>query len=194
MIYSVNFLDLTEKINPLAFSKYLKDTGWNLFQTKRKDVKVYQYEKDDEFYQVTVPLEKRLADYKDAMYKAIITVAEVEKKSIEQVMVYLLNPNTDILKIRLDRKDIEAGSILFDDAIRMYENTKKQLAATALDILHPKRYHQGRMDDAVSQFLAGCRFGQTEIDSYVVSVVCPFAELDEKEGYKQVSIFSEEEA
>ena len=194
MIYSVNFLDLTEKINPLAFSKYLKDTGWNLFQTKRKDVKVYQYEKDDEFYQVTVPLEKRLADYKDAMYKAIITVAEVEKKSIEQVMLYLLNPNTDILKIRLDRKDIEAGSILFDDAIRMYENTKKLLAATALDILHPKRYHQGRMDDAVSQFLAGCRFGQTEIGSYVVSVVCPFAELDEKEGYKQLSIFSEEEA
>ena len=43
MIYSVNFLDLTEKINPLAFSKYLNDTGWNLFQTKRKDVKVYQY-------------------------------------------------------------------------------------------------------------------------------------------------------
>ena len=75
MIYSVNFLDLTEKINPLAFSKYLKDTGWNLFQTKRKDVKVYQYEKDDEFYQVTVPLEKRLADYKYAMYKAIIKVA-----------------------------------------------------------------------------------------------------------------------
>ena len=109
-------------------------------------------------------------------------------------MLYLLNPNTDILKIRLDRKDIEAGSILFDDAIRMYENTKKLLAATALDILHPKRYHQGRMDDAVSQFLAGCRFGQTEIGSYVVSVVCPFAELDEKEGYKQLSIFSEEEA
>ena len=194
MIYSVNFLDLTEKINPLAFSKYLKDTGWNLFQTKRKDVKVYQYEKDDEFYQVTVPLEKRLADYMDAMHKVLIPGVVVEKKSIEQVMLYLLNPNTDILKIRLDRKDIEAGSILFDDAIRMYENTKKLLAATALDILHPKRYHQGRMDDAVSQFLAGCRFGQTEIGSYVVSVVCPFAELDEKEGYKQLSIFSEEEA
>ncbi len=193
MIYSVNFMDLAEKINPLSFSKYLKDTGWNLFPSKKTYVKIYQYEKEEDFFQVVIPMEKQLADYKEAMYKAVETVAKVEKKSVEQVMLYLLNPNTDILKIRLDRKDIETGSILFDDAIRMYENAKKLLAATALDILHPKKYHQGRTDDAVLQFLSGCRFGQTEIGSYVVSVVCPFADLDEKEGYKQLSIFSDEE-
>lgn len=127
------------------------------------------------------------------MYKAVVTVAEVENRSVEQVLLYLLNPNTDILKIRLEKKDVEAGNILFDDAIRMYENAKKLLAATALDILHPKRYHQGRMDDCVLKFLSSCRFGQTEIGSYVVSVVCPFAELDENEDYKQLSIFSDEE-
>ena len=74
----------------------------------------------------------------------------------------------------------------------MYENTKKLLVATALDILHPKKYHQGRVDDTVSKFLSNCRFGQTEIGSYVVSVVCPFSELDEGTGYKQLSIFSDE--
>ncbi len=35
MIYSVNFMDLTEKISPLAFAKYLKDTGWEQFKSKR---------------------------------------------------------------------------------------------------------------------------------------------------------------
>ena len=45
----------------------------------------------------------------------------------------------------------------------------------------------------VLKFLSSCRFGQTEIGSYVVSVVCPFAELDENEDYKQLSIFSDEE-
>lgn len=193
MIYSVNFLDLTEKINPLAFSKYLKDTGWIQFQSKRSNVKIYQYEVGTEFFQVIIPTDKKLSDYKQAMYKAVETVAIVEQKSVEQVMLYLLNPNTDILKIRLEKKEIEAGNILFDDAIRLYENAKKLLAATALDILHPKKYHQGRIDDAVTKFLSNCRFGQTEIGSYVVSVVCPFAELDEGTGYKQLSIFSDEE-
>ena len=193
MIYSVNFMDLTEKISPLAFAKYLKDMGWEPFQSKRQYIKIFQYEKNDDFFQVIIPTEKKLNDYKEAMYKAVVTVAKVENKSVEQVLLYLLNPNTDILKIRLEKKDVEAGNILFDDAIRMYESAKKLLAATALDILHPKKYHQGRMDDCVLEFLSSCRFGQTEIGSYVVSVVCPFAELDENEDYKQLSIFSDEE-
>lgn len=186
-------MDLTEKISPLAFAKYLKDMGWEQYQSKRQYIKIFQYEKNDDFFQVIIPTEKKLNDYKEAMYKAVVTVAEAENKSVEQVLLYLLNPNTDILKIRLEKKDVEAGNILFDDAIRMYENAKRLLAATALDILHPKKYHQGRMDDCVLKFLSSCRFGQTEIGSYVVSVVCPFAELDENEDYKQLSIFSDEE-
>lgn len=194
MIYSVNFMDLTEKINPYAFAKYLKDTGWTIFPTKKDYVKIYQIRKPGgDAFQVNIPLDINLSDYKRAMFQAIETVAFAEGQSTEQLLLFLLNPNTDILKIRLERKDIEAGNILFDDAIRIYENAKKLIAATAQDIIHPRRYHQGRMDDSISKFLSNCKFGQTEIGSYVVSVVCPFAELDEIDGYKQLSIFSEEE-
>lgn len=193
MIYSVDFLGLSEKVNPFAFIKYLKDTGWKVFPTKREDVGVLQLEERGRLYQVAIPKAKIFQDYQEAMYRAITTVAEAEAKPIEQLMLYLLNPNADILKIRLDRKEIEAGSILFDDAIRLYENTKKLLAATALDILHPKKYHQGRIDDVISSFLTSCRYGQTEIGSYVVSVVCPLSELDANNEFRQLSIFSEEE-
>lgn len=193
MIYSINFLEMTNKINPLAFSKYLRDTGWNVFPRKRTDIKIFQLQTDFDFFQVTIPMDKGLSDYKDAMYKAVETVALAEHKSVEQVMLYLLNPSADILKIRLEKREVEPGNILFDDAIRLYENAKKLLAATALDILHPKKYHQGRIDDSVLKFLSNCRFGQTEIGSYIVSVVCPFAELDENSKYKQLSIFSDEE-
>lgn len=193
MIYTVNLINLTEKISPLAFAKYLKDTGWEVFPSKRTCVKIFQCEKNNNFYQVTIPMGKNLNDYKEAMFNAVETTAKAENKSVEQVLLYLLNPNTDILKIRLEKKEIEAGNILFDDAIRVYENAKKLLAAAALDVLHPKKYHQGRTDDCILKFLSGCRFGQTGIGSYIVSVVCPFAELDENNNYKQLSIFSDEE-
>lgn len=193
MIYSVNFLDMTEKLNPLAVCKYLEQTDWVLFPFMRTDVKVYQISKDDYFKQVMVPMDKSLADYKKVMYDVVFNLADVEGKSVEQVMLYLLNPNTDILKIRLDKKDIESGNILFDDAIKLFDNAKKLLAATALDIINPKKIHYGRVDESVQKFLNQCRFGQTEIGSYVVSVVCPFAELSEEEGYKQLSIFTDEE-
>lgn len=94
MIYSVNYMDLTEKISPLAFAKYLKDMGWEQFQSKKQYIKIFQYEKNDAFFQVVIPTEKKLSDYREAMYKAVVTVAEVENKSVKQIMLSLLNPIT----------------------------------------------------------------------------------------------------
>lgn len=191
MIYSVNYMDMTEKINPFEVVKYLTNTGWENIPYKRNGVKIFQF-KGDSFYQISVPLQKDFRDYKSEMYNVVENIAAVENKSIEQVMLFLLNPNSDIIKIRLDRSDIQSGSIFFDDAIALYENAKKLLAATALDIINPRKIHIGRIDDSVQKFLNQCRFGQTEIGSYVVSVVCPFAQLNE-DGYQQLSIFSDED-
>lgn len=193
MIYSINYMDMAKKISPLAIARYLKETGWRQFIIQRQDIKVFQYDKDQDCFQVNIPMDNSLSDYGMAMYSAIETVAHVEEKSIEQVMLFLLNPNTDIIKIRLDKKDMEVGNILFDDAIRLYDNAKKLLASTAADIINPKMFHYGRQEDAVQKFLADCRYGQTEIGSYVVSIVCPFAELTDEEGYKQLSFFSDDE-
>lgn len=105
MIYSVNFLDMVEKLNPHAVCKYLEQTGWNKFPFKRTDIKIYQMMVSDELFQVTVPLDRELCDFKTTMYDTVNRIAEYEHKSVEQVMLYLLNPNTDIIKIHLDKKE-----------------------------------------------------------------------------------------
>ena len=193
MIYSVNFVDMTLKLNPLAVTKYLSETNWELYPIKRNDIKIFQYKKEDLFEQVTIPLDKKLRDYKNAMYDAVCKIAYVEKKSVEQLMLYLLNPNTDILKIRLDKKEVESGNIMFDDAIQLFVNAKKLIAATALDVINPKKMHYGRINEPVRNFLSQCRFGQTEIGSYVVSVICPFVDFTGTVGYKKINVLSDEE-
>ena len=193
MIYSVNFVDMTLKLNPLAVTKYLSETNWEQYPIKRNDIKIFQYKKEDLFEQVTIPLDKKLRDYKNAMYDAVCKIAYVEKKSVEQLMLYLLNPNTDILKIRLDKKEVESGNIMFDDAIQLFDNAKKLIAATALDVINPKKIHYGRINEPVRNFLSQCRFGQTEIGSYVVSVICPFVDFPKTEGYKKLNAFFDEE-
>ena len=193
MIYSVNFVDMTLKLNPLAVTKYLSETNWEQYPIKRNDIKIFQYKKEDLFEQVTIPLDKKLRDYKNAMYDSVCKIAYVEKKSVEQLMLYLLNPNTDILKIRLDKKEVESGNIMFDDAIQLFDNAKKLIAATALDVINPKKIHYGRINEPVRNFLSQCRFGQTEIGSYVVSVICPFVDFPKTEGYKKLNAFFDEE-
>ena len=58
MIYSVNYMDLAEKIDPLAFIRYLKKTGWEAFPTKKNGIEIYQLENTNGFFQVNIPTKK----------------------------------------------------------------------------------------------------------------------------------------
>jgi len=49
-------------------------------------------------------MDDHLADYKTALYEACKTVAEYEKQSLEQLFLVLLNPDADILKIRIEKR------------------------------------------------------------------------------------------
>lgn len=190
MVYKIDYIELAGRINPIVFAKYLEDTGWSKFRSKRKDIRVFQ--KDcGKFFQATIPMDDTLSDYKTALYEACKEVAECEKRSLEQLYLYLLNPNADILKIRIEKKDVEPGNILLDDAIGVYENAKKLLGAAAQDVLKPATLHQGRMDTTITSFLSNCRFGQTEVGSYVVSVICPMTEVEEGE-VRQVELFEDD--
>ena len=106
-------------------------------------------------------------------------------------MIELLNPVSDIIRVRVKDEKLESGSIYMEDAINLYENAKKLLIATAMDISHPGSVHFGRPNADAIKFISNCRFSQTEIGSYVVSIVCPLAEI--KHGkLVQRTLFSEE--
>lgn len=82
MIYSVNFLDMTEQLSPPAVVRYVKETGWTLWSTKKENIRIFQMNQQDHFYQIIIPLDKELADYREVMYMAVNTIAEYEKKAI----------------------------------------------------------------------------------------------------------------
>lgn len=193
MIYSVNYEELTSQMNPLAVVRYLESANWKNFPRKNTSIRVLQKEKGDARLQVVIPMDKRLSDYREAMFRSVKEISNAEGIPFEQLMLYLLNPNTDILKIRLARSDVEPGNILLDDAIHLYENAKKLIGAAAMDVRAPKVYHQGRSEALVKNFLDQCRFGQTEVGSYIISVVCPMADIDQDGQYRQLNLFSQEE-
>lgn len=91
MSYSMDFLEMTRHINPLSFVEYLESTGWKVFPRKNPYVKVLQNRTDKELLQVNVPMDKTLSDYQDAMYRTIVTVAKLEKVSLEAVFLRLLS-------------------------------------------------------------------------------------------------------
>lgn len=173
MISSEKIHDAVSKIDPYIIMTYLKKMRWEIYPLDRKDIRIFQYRRGEMFEQVTIPLNRSLRDYDYAMYDTVCKIAHIENRSVKQQIMYFVYPNADILKIRLDKENIKTGNIPLDEAINLYENAKKLLSAAAQDIVHPKTIHVGRTDSLTQDFLSQCRFGQTEIGSYVISIVCP---------------------
>lgn len=192
MISEVNYHAHIKKINPFAIIRVLTKMGWKNIPRKNQQIRLMQKKVDANLHQVIVPMDRQLADYKEALITVIENVAKAEGKTADKVICFFLNPNADILRIRLVNNSIENGSILLDDAIRLYDNAKKLLSAAASDIINPKKNHMGKVEDKVQDFLARCRFGQTEIGSYISTVVCPFSNFN-NDNYEQVQLFSDEE-
>lgn len=192
MIYSVDFIDLAGKISHVDVSKYLHDLGWDKIASKRNNVQIFQLENERDFFQIDLPISRELRDYNIAMYRAIECISKSIGKSIEQIVLELLNPLSDIIRLRIAEPSIETGSIYIEDAIKLYDNAKKLITATAMDIINPQLLHMGRPGNNILEFVNNCRFGQTEIGSYVVSVVCPISKIDNN-NYLQLSLFDEKE-
>lgn len=192
MIYSVNFQEIAGSINPLELCKYLNDLGWaELEKIKIKDIKVFQLLLKDELYQVNVPISREYRDFAKTILETCDTIAKTQGKSLEQTILELLNPLSDIIRVRIANDSIKNGSILFEDAINLYENAKKLLTTTAMSMYSNQEDFHGKLPDVVQNFIDRCRYGQTEIGSYVVSVVCPFIK-EAEEGPIQLSLFDEQ--
>lgn len=194
MIYSVDLTEMSGKINHVDISKYVTAIGWKQYTGRVKEkTAVFQKEVGNDFFQITIPCSRDLYDYAIAMRKVIRTLSITETKSEEQLILELLNPLSDIIRVRQISEDVERGSILFEDAISLYENAKKMLTNAALDVTCFKKIYKGRTSDVVQEFISKCRYGQTEIGSYVISLVCPFLNIGNDGESQQLSLFSNED-
>lgn len=89
-------MELIDKINPYTVISYLEETGWEQFKIKKKYIKVYQKVINKvEFHQITIPIDKKLVDYKEAMFDAIEQIAFLEWQSTEQLMLFLSSFSTN---------------------------------------------------------------------------------------------------
>lgn len=95
MSYPTHLMHLAEQIDPFIFCHYLQDNNWKVFERKRTDIRIYQMDTKTDFYQIIIPLDKKLSDYTQAMYEATETAASAENLPLEELIHLLLSKNCD---------------------------------------------------------------------------------------------------
>ena len=66
--------------NPEILVKKLKADGWKYIPRKRSDIAVFQNEIGDEFFQVTILLDRNLGDFEEALEIALQEIESFEKE------------------------------------------------------------------------------------------------------------------
>ena len=176
-----NFKIFIEKLSAERISKYLLLNGWKQ-QGLIYNNKVLQFVTSDEKESLLLPVDKSFMDYNFAMYRAISIMAEYEKVSIKSLFNKLINPSSDILKWRVSDEDTMNGAIPFISMEHNIEFIKDMLSSTCLDILSPSQYHTKLYTKEVQSQITKYKFGQTEIGSYILNILCPL-------GYYQYKLF-----
>jgi len=95
-----NHIEDVGRIEPQILINYLKKHGWidisseimDNWQNKRK-VQYYRKIVEGGLYQITVPMNRELIDYKAAMLRAVVEIINSEEaKRVRQITSKLTNP------------------------------------------------------------------------------------------------------
>ena len=159
------------QIKPYLIIEHLIKMNWQEFQIKNNDIRMFQYIQNDMFVQVRVPVNRELIDYDQAMYDVIRTVAEVEKKTIEEEIEYFLALDcSNMLKIHFIGNYYEKD-LLLKDTIQLYSNIENLLVSTIENILNDKLGYS--IKETIQERVSECKIRTSYIDGFMISIIFP---------------------
>lgn len=173
---------LLDQIEPLRVEQYLASHGWSkndgLCNRHRS---VYEINSNKSHKrQVKVLYNKSIADYGMVMLITISNIAEHESRTVDDTIRLLIVPSrSDVLKIRAYGGATSGGTISLNGAREMLDGIRRVVLAAAHGVSNPQIYYPRLGDGKADELLKRCQLGQTEIGSFVFTVVCPLDAIPE---------------
>lgn len=159
-------------IQPREVAAYLRARGWQEHRRiSSKGLTWVRPDQGDDGAEVLLPLDRGLLDYVGRMAELLRTLELEEQRSQLDILRDLENTSGDIIRVRLDRADINGGSVPLEAGVSLIESVRDMLAAAACATVSPKAYFQARRPAAATEYVNKVRLGQTEQGSYVVTIV-----------------------
>lgn len=163
---------LIDKIQSERLISFLLSLNWKEISTLMQG-KIRQFISPDEEFAALVPLDKSISDYYRVMSDTIESVALSMGTSIAAITNRLLNTSYDVIKWRVGGANTSSGTLPFLEMAETIETIKNILATSYVDITKPAQYHKKIFTDDVKDNLSKYSFGQSEVGSYILNIMCP---------------------
>lgn len=160
------------QVTPRALRNRVRALGWPQVPGINGSIEVY-HRPDSELHQVIIPLDPTLDDYAEVVAEAVGKLAEYEHSRPSSVLDHLLLPPADVLRFQEMSEEAESSTLPLERAASLMRGVRKSLLAVAHSVLKPQPYHPRLTRSDAEQFVASCRFGQTERGGFTFQIACP---------------------
>ena len=167
-----DFKAYIDKLDVEKICLFLNRHGWREIGSL-KSGRIKQFEKDSVDDAILVPFSKKFSDYYNVFTDSLQVLSNSESSTLISLLNKLINPSCDLLKWRIADSDTFMGSIPFDTMGNNIDHIKDLLAVSCLDILKPSTFHKKVLTNEVVTQIKQYKFGQTEIGSYILSILSP---------------------
>lgn len=158
-----------ESLRPLEAMAYLRSSGWTLAGYFQDSATVWRRDSQ----QVLLPQDASFADFALRMAEILETLAVVEQRSQLEILRDLATAASDVMRLRVVSPVAEDGSLGLEEGVILVESAKDLVLSAARAAIHPRAFFRSRLPGAAEDYMRNVRLGQTEVGSYVVTVVCP---------------------
>src|SRR5439155_24544675 len=93
--------------------------------------------------------------------------------SASEVLSDLAMPPADVLRLQMESREAEGGTLPLDEGLRLLEGGRDLLLAAACSAHQPQAYFLRQSYAPAQDFLRSCRVGQTERGSFVATILAP---------------------
>lgn len=160
-------------ITPAALRGYATFEGWRHVEAHGPNGEVYikSSERSGEV-EVVLPVKPKLGDYPTVVAQVISIFAR--ESGLDELAVFrdLTHADRDVIRVRSPEAD-DDGSIAIEPGVELVSHARDVLASAACSAREARPYYHVGKIQQVSDYLRRVRLGQTEVGSFVVTLLAP---------------------
>ena len=171
MKVTIHDADALRALGSLEVAAYLRSHGWR--QTQRIGGKGSVWitpSPSGEEFEILLPQDRHLRDYVPRMAEVLQILEVAEARSQPEILRDVVFSASDVIRVRLENGVVEGGSIPLEYGVRLIEETREIMLASACAALRPRAMYQSRKPARAMTYMSGLRMGQTEQGSFVLTV------------------------
>ena len=152
-----------------SLNTYLSSHGWRKTDSYADSGFVFGLE--NETSELLVPA-RVLSDYQRRIEDILETLADVEQRESLAILRDVTTSEYDLIRVHLPDPTL-GGTVLISEGVSLFQESHNLLLAAACSASRPQRAYRAGRNQEANDYMDSVRFGQTEMGSFVASLLSP---------------------